>query len=149
MSIEVSRLVFPEDAVAGRMMFAGTLLLALDEFASIVAVRYARDLVVTASIDALDFHAPIFVGNIVTYKAAINYVGRTSIEVGVRVMAEDPRAGTVRHTCTAYLTSVHIGPDGRPAPVPPFAPATPDAHRRWREAEARRALRQRRRAAMA
>ncbi len=149
MSIEVSRFVFPEDAVAGNMMFAGTLLLALDEFASILAFRYVRGLIVTASIDALDFYAPIFVGNIVTYQAAINHVGRTSIEVGVRVVAEDPRAGTVRHTCTAYLTSVHLGADGRPAPVEPFSPTTPAERRRWQEAEARRALRQHRRAALA
>lgn len=147
-AIEVSRIVFPEDAVAGNKMFAGTLLLALDEVASILAVRYARGPVVTASIDALDFHAPILVGNIVTYQAAINHVGRTSIEVGVRVVAEDPRAGTVRHTCTAYLTAVHIGPDGRPAPLPPLSPQTPAERRRWEEAEARRALRQRRRAAL-
>ncbi len=147
--IEVSRIVFPEDAVAGHKMFAGTLLLAVDEVASILAVRYARGFVVTASIDALDFHAPILVGNIVTYLAAINYVGRTSIEVGVRVLAENPREGTVRHTCTAYLTSVHIGPDGRPAPLPPLQPQTQDERRRWTEAEARRALRQVRRAALA
>ena len=147
-AIEVPRIVFPEDAIAGNKMFAGRLLLALDEFASILAVRYARGSVVTASIDGLDFYAPILVTNIVIYQAAINHVGRSSIEVGVRVMAEDPRAGTVRHTCTAYLTSVHVGPDGRPRPLPPFTPQTPAEHRRWQEAEARRALRQRRRAAL-
>ncbi len=148
-AIDVPRIVFPEHAVAGNTMFAGTLLLALDEFASILAVRYARGSVVTASIDGLDFYAPILVGNIVRYQAAINHVGSTSIEVGVRVLAEDPRAGTLRHTCTAYLTSVHVGPDGRPRPVPPFAPHTPAEQRRWREAEARRVVRQRRRAALA
>ena len=148
-ALEVSRIVFPEDAVAGNKMFAGTLLLAIDEVASILAVRYARGPVVTASIDALDFYAPIYVGNIVIYQAAINHVGRTSIEVGVRVLAENPRAGTLRHTCTAYLTAVHVGPDGRPAPLPPFTPTTPAERRRWQEAEARRALRQARRAALA
>jgi len=148
-ALEVTRLVFPEDAIAGNKMFAGTLLLAIDEIASILAVRYARGLVVTASIDALDFHAPILVGNIVIYQAAINHVGRSSIEVGVRVLAEHPRAGTVRHTCTAYLTSVHVGADGRPVPLPPLAPQTAEERRRWEEAEARRSLRQRRRAALA
>ncbi|MGQ0549191.1 MAG: acyl-CoA thioesterase [Armatimonadota bacterium] len=147
-AIEVPRIVFPEDAVAGNKMFAGTLLLSLDEFASILAVRYARGSVVTASIDGLDFYAPILVTNIVVYQAAINYVGRSSIEVGVRVMAEDPRAGTVRHTCTAYLTAVHVGPDGRPRPLPAFEPQTPAEQRRWREAEMRRAQRQRRRATL-
>lgn len=147
-AIDVPRIVFPEDAVAGNTMFAGTLLLALDEFASILAIRYARGPVVTASIDGLDFYAPILVGNIVRYQAAINHAGSTSIEVGVRVMVEDPRAATLRHTCTAYLTSVHVGPDGRPRPLPPFAPHTAAEQRRWREAEARRALRQRRRATL-
>lgn len=147
-AIEVPRIVFPEDAIEGNKMFAGTLLLALDEFASILAVRYARGSVVTASIDGLDFYAPILVTNIVVYQAAINHVGRSSIEVGVRVLAEDPRTRTVRHTCTAYLTAVHVGPDGRPLPLPPFTPHTPAEHRRWQEAETRRALRQRRRAAL-
>lgn len=146
-AIEVPRLVFPEDAVAGGMMFAGSLLLALDECASILAVRYASGLVVTASLDALDFYAPIFVGNIVTYQAAINYVGRTSLEVGVRVLAEDPRRREVRHTCTAYLTAVHLGADGRPQAVPPFVPRTAAERRRWQAAAARRGLRDARRAA--
>ncbi len=147
-SLEVARIVFPEDAVAGDKMFAGALLLAVDEFASILAVRYAHGSVVTASIDALDFYAPIFVGNIIVYQAAINHVGRTSIEVGVRVLAEDPRAGTRRHTCTAYLTSVHVGLDGRPAPLAPFLPATPAEQRRWQAAQVRRAHRQQRRVAL-
>jgi acyl-CoA hydrolase len=143
-AIEVPRIVFPEDTIAGNTMFAGALLLALDEFASILAVRYARGLAVTASIDALDFYAPIPVGHLVVYQAAINHVGRTSLEIGVRVLAEDPRAATTRHTCTAYMTSVHIGPDSRPRPVPPFVPQTRAERRRWRDAVERRALRQRR-----
>lgn len=147
-AIEVPRIVFPEDAIEGNKMFAGTLLLALDECASILAVRYAHGPVVTASIDGLDFYAPIMVGNVVVYQAAINHVGRSSIEVGVRVLAEDPRTPIVRHTCTAYLTAVHVGPDGRPRPLPALTPQTPAEHRRWQEAEVRRAHRQRRRAAL-
>jgi len=143
-AVEAPRLVFPDDAFTGNVMFAGRLLLAVDEVASIAAVRYARGPVVTASIDGLDFYAPIRVGNIVTYQAAINYVGRTSLEVGVRVLAEDARSGIVRHTCTAYMTVVHVGPDGRPRSVPPFEPRTPAERRRWAEAEARRLLRARR-----
>jgi acyl-CoA hydrolase len=146
-AIEVPRLVFPEDAFAGATMFAGTLLLAVDEVASILAARYARGPVVTAAVDGMDFHAPVRVGDVVTYQAAINHVGRTSMEVGVRVLADDPRGGAVRHTCTAYLTAVHIGPDGRPQPVPAFVPQTPDELRRWQEAAARRDARQRRRRA--
>jgi acyl-CoA hydrolase len=146
-AVELPRLVFPDDAFAGNMMSAGRLLLAVDEVASIAAVRYARGPVVTAAIDGLDFYAPIRVGNIVTYQAAINFVGRTSLEVGVRVLAEDARTGATHHTCTAYLTVVHVGLDGRPRPLPPLVPHTPAERRRWEAAEARRAARTRRRAA--
>jgi len=139
---EVSRLVFPEDAVGANMLFAGTLLQQLDECASIQAVRYARGPVVTASLDALDFYAPIFVGEIVTYRTAINYVGRTSMEIGVKVLAENPRTGELRHTCTAFLTAVHVGPDGRPAPLPPYEPQTAAERRRWQAAAERRQARQ-------
>jgi acyl-CoA hydrolase len=144
-SIDVPRLVFPEDAISGTTMFAGTLLLAIDECASIVAVRYTQGLVVTAALDGLDFYAPIHVGNIVTYQAALNHVGRTSLEVGVRVLAEDPVTRTVCHTCTAYLTSVHVDEHGRPEAIRPFTPRTPDEQRRWTEAEARRTARHERR----
>jgi acyl-CoA hydrolase len=144
-SIEVARLVFPEDAISGTTMFAGTLLLAIDECASILALRYTGGHVVTAALDGLDFYAPIHVGNIVIYQAALNYVGRTSLEVGVRVLAEDPITQTVCHTCTTYLTTVHVDASGRPAPVRPFVPETVQEQRRWEEAEARRAARQERR----
>ncbi|HET6946332.1 MAG TPA: acyl-CoA thioesterase [bacterium] len=143
-AIEVARIVFPEDAVLGTMMFAGRLMMHLDEAASILALRYCRCPIVTASIDALAFYAPIRVGEIVTYKAALNHVGRSSMEVGVRVLAEHPLRGGRRHTCTAFLTMVHIDDEG-PKPVPPFTPRTEEEHRRWAEAERRRARRQARR----
>jgi acyl-CoA hydrolase len=144
-AIEVPHLVFPEDAIFGTTMFAGTLLLAVDECASVLALRYAGGPVVTASLDGLDFYAPIHVGNIVVYQVALNYVGRTSLEVGVRVLAEDPVTGALCHTCTAYLTSVHTDAHGQPAPVTPFVPETAGERRRWDDAEGRRAARARRR----
>jgi acyl-CoA hydrolase len=118
--------------------------LAIDECASILALRYAGGSVVTAAVDGLDFYAPIHVGDVVVYQAALNHVGRSSLEVGVRVLAEDPRRRAVRHTCTAYLTSVHVDGDGRPLSLAPFVPETPAERRRWTEAEGRRALRRRR-----
>lgn len=143
-AIELARIVFPEDAVLGTMMFAGRLMMHLDEAASILALRYCRCPIVTASIDALAFYAPIRVGEIVTYKAALNHVGRSSMEVGVRVLAEHPLRGGRRHTCTAFLTMVHIDDEG-PKPVPPFTPRTEEERRHWAEAERRRAGRQARR----
>src|SRR5574341_641976 len=86
-TLEVSRIVFPEDAVLGSLMFAGKLMIDLDQVASIVALRYCRCPVVTASIDALSFFAPIRVGEIVVYQAALNHVGRTSMEIGIRALA--------------------------------------------------------------
>lgn len=143
-AMEVTRIVFPEDAVFGTMMFAGRLMMQLDEAASILALRYCHCPIVTASIDALSFYAPIRVGEIVTHKTALNHVGRSSMEVGVRVLAEHPLRGERRHTCTAFLTLVHIDAEGV-KPVPPYTPRTEAEQRRWAAAEQRRARRQERR----
>lgn len=144
-AMEISRLVLPEDAVLGSLMFAGRLMMHLDEAASILALRYCRCPIVTASLDALAFYAPIHVGEIVVYKAALNYVGHTSMEVGVKVLAEHPLTGQRRHTCTAFLTLVHVDASG-PQPIPPFTPSADAERRRWEEAERRRERRQLRRA---
>jgi acyl-CoA hydrolase len=105
---EASRFVFPEDALHGNLMFAGKLLLIVDEAAGILAVRYARAPLSTASMDALEFYAPIRVGEIVTLHGALNRVGSRSMEIGLKVLAEAPFSGEVRHTCTAYLTFVKL-----------------------------------------
>jgi acyl-CoA hydrolase len=139
-AIETVRLVFPEDAVLGTMMFAGRMMMHLDEAASLLAVRYCRCPIVTASIDALAFYAPIRIGEIVIFQSALNHVGRTSMEIGVRVLAEHPVRATRRHTCTAYLTIVHVDAEGA-KPVPPYAPRSEAEQRRWAEAEQRRARR--------
>lgn len=144
-TLEISRVVFPDDAVLGTLMFAGRLMRHLDEAASILALRWCRGPIVTASTDALAFYAPIRVGEIVTYKAALNHVGRTSMEIGVKVVAEHPLTGARRHTCTAFLTMVHIDAEG-PKPVPAYTPSTAAERRYWAEAEVRRARRQQRRA---
>jgi acyl-CoA hydrolase len=142
--LDASRLVFPEDAIAGNLMFAGRLMMDLDEVVSIVASRYARGPVVTASVDALDFVHPVRVGEVVQYRAALNYVGRTSMEVGVRILAENTRTGVTAHTGSTFVTMVHVDVEGRLAPLSPFTPSTPDESRRHAEAAARRALRARR-----
>ncbi len=140
--LETCRVVFPEDAVVGNLMFAGKLLMDLDEVASIVAMRYARGPVVTASVDELDFVHPIRVGQVVHYRAALNHVGRSSMEVGVRVLSEDPLSGEVHHTCSTFVTMVHTDLQGRPQALPPYEPQTQAERRRWQEAELRRQTRQ-------
>ncbi|MEK7716014.1 MAG: hotdog domain-containing protein, partial [candidate division NC10 bacterium] len=111
------------------------------EAGGILSMRYCRGLVMTACLDAMDFYSPISTHEVVTFKAGINYVGTASLEVGVKVLAEVPWSGEVRHACTAFLTFVHLGLDLRPHPCPPFTPATPGERRRWDEAVARRGLR--------
>jgi transcriptional/translational regulatory protein YebC/TACO1 len=86
----------------------------------------------------LDFYAPVSTNEVVTFKAGLNHVGSSSLEIGVKVLAEAPMTGEVRHACTAYLTFVHLGPDMRPQPCRPFVPETPVERRRWHEALERR-----------
>jgi len=135
---ESVRPVLPEDALFGTTMFAGKLLMALDEAGGILSMRYCRGLVMTACLDAMDFYAPISTHEVVTFKAGLNYVGTSSLEVGVEVLTEKPWTGEVRHACTAFLTYVHLGPDLRPRPCPTFTPETPGETRRWEAARERR-----------
>jgi acyl-CoA hydrolase len=130
--------VLPEDALFGAMMFPGKMLMELDEAGGILSMRYCRGLVMTACLDAMDFYTPIWSHEVVTFKAGLNHVGTSSLEVGVKVLAERPWTGEIRHACTAYLTYVHLGPDLRPQPCPPFAPATEAERRRWQAALERR-----------
>lgn len=143
-TFESCRAVLPEDTLFGSTMFAGKLLMDIDEAGGILSMRYARGLVMTACLDALDFYAPISVQEIVVFKAALNHVGTSSLEVGVKVMAEVPATGAVRHACTAYLSFVHLGPDLRPRPALPFVPESAAERRRWGAAVERRSRRIRR-----
>ena len=140
-AFESCRSVLPEDTIFGNTMFPGKLLMDIDEAGGILSMRYTRGLVMTACLDALDFYAPISTHEVVTFKAALNHVGTSSLEVGVKVLTEVPWSAELRHACTAYLTFVHLGPDLRPRPCPRFTPDTPGEKRRWAEAEARRARR--------
>jgi acyl-CoA hydrolase len=109
-----------------------------DEVAGIAAIRHCGERVVTAGMDRMTFLHPVLVGNLVVVRASVNAAWRTSMEVGVRVEAENVRTRECTHTSTAYLTMVAIDEDGRPVEVPPIAPETDDERRREREAQVRR-----------
>jgi acyl-CoA hydrolase len=142
---ESCRSVLPEDLLFGNTMFAGKLLLDIDEAGGILSMRYCRGLVMTACLDALDFYAPIQSNEVVTFQAGLNHVGTSSLEIGVKVLSEVPWTGETKHACTAYLTFVHLGPDPsaplRPQPCPSFTPESPAEQRRWALALERRARR--------
>lgn len=133
----VQRIMMPMDANPAGNVYGGSILKYLDEVASIVAFRHTRMNVVTASIDRMDFLAPMHVGDILILKAAINYTGRTSMEVGVRVEAENPHTGRVVHAGSCYLTMVALDDQGVPTAVPPVTPTT-DEERAWFENGRRR-----------
>jgi len=130
-----------------RLRLAGTtyIMKLLDRAAGVAATRHERSNVVTASIDRLDFHHPVYVGDLVTTKAGLNLVGKTSMEIGARVEAEDPITGKIKHVASAYLTYVALDESGKPRPIPPLILETEEEKRRNREAQARREARLRER----
>jgi acyl-CoA hydrolase len=127
-----------QDANTSGNVHGGTIMKLCDEAAGIAAIRHCGTRVVTAGMDRMTFNSPVLVGNLVTCKATVNAAWRTSVEVGVRVEAEDIRTGRVTHTSTAYLTLVALDENGRPAAVPPLEPESSDEKRREREAQLRR-----------
>jgi acyl-CoA hydrolase len=135
------RFAYPEDVVFHNAVFAGKLMYYLDELAGIIGLRYARGPVVTAAVDATDFYAPILVGESIEMTAALTYVGRSSMEVTIKVVARNEARGDARHTTTSYFTVVHIGKDGRPEPVPPFEVREGWQRRLVEEAKRRREVR--------
>jgi acyl-CoA hydrolase len=135
---ETSELMMPHDANVLGHVFGGVVLSMMDKAAAVAAFRHARAACVTVSIDRVDFREPIHVGDLVVMKASVNYVGRTSMEIGVRVESEDLIAGRRRHTNSCYLTFVAIDRNGRPIEVPPLQPETPDELRRHAAARERR-----------
>jgi acyl-CoA hydrolase len=126
------------DANNGGNVHGGVIMYLCDEVAGIAAVRHCGCRVVTVAMDRMTFLHPVYVGHLLTLKATVNAAWSTSMEVGVRVEAENIRSGEVTATSTAYLTMVAIDDDGRPTPVPPLSPETPDEERRAREAQLRR-----------
>ena len=120
------------------LVFGGVILAMMDTASAVCAIRHARSTCVTASVDRVDFREPIHLGDLVIMKCSVNYVGRTSMEVGVRVEAEDLTSGRRRHTNSCYLTFVAIDRNGKPIEVPKLAPETDDEIRRFEAAKARR-----------
>jgi acyl-CoA hydrolase len=139
--VEMTELVLPGDTNAHGTIFGGKVMQWIDIAASVAAMRHSSGLVVTASIDALHFLTPIQVGEVVVLKAQVNYAGRTSMEVGVRVEAEDVRSGARRYTTKAYLTFVAVDAVGKPRPIPRLTLSSDEDSRRHADAEARRASR--------
>jgi acyl-CoA hydrolase len=129
------------DANSAGHIHGGTVMKLCDEAAGLAAIRHARQRVVTAAVDRVTFLHPVYVGEVLTLSASVNAVWRTSMEVGVRVEAENPFTGDSRHTSSAYLTMVAIDDQGRPQPVPPFVAESATEQRREREAQLRRANR--------
>ncbi|SMP71890.1 uncharacterized domain 1-containing protein [Desulfonatronum zhilinae] len=140
-SLTMAVQMLPQDANPYGSIHGGIIMKHIDTAAGIVAIRHVRGNAVTASIDRLDFHHPAYVGDLLMLKASVNLVGRTSIEVGVRVEAENLLTGEIRHTASAYLTFVALDKKGRPTPARPYHPTTPDEIHRFEEAKVRRAMR--------
>jgi acyl-CoA hydrolase len=126
------------DANSAGFVHGGVVMKLCDEAAGIASIRHCRQRVVTAAMDRMTFIQPVNVGDLITCSASVNAAWRTSMEVGVRVEAENPRSGDCRHTSTAYLTMVAVDDEGHPSPVPPLRIATDTERRREREAELRR-----------
>lgn len=144
-TLEMSQVMTPDMANFSGNIHGGHLMCFLDKVAYACAARYAGNYVVTLSVDEILFKHAIHVGELVTCLASVNYTGRTSMEIGIKVIAEDMQAGTVAHTNTCYFTMVAVDKDGKPQAVPPFIPQTDEEKERYQEAEDRRKQRMARR----
>lgn len=139
--LSISHVLLPHDANTMGNVHGGVIVKHIDNAAAVVAVRHVRCNAVTASIDRIDFHSPVFVGELLKLKASINLTGKTSMEVGVRVETENLISGEIRHTASAYLTFVAVDENGRPKEIPPVKIESDEEVRRNREAVARRRMR--------
>lgn len=140
-SLTSTRWMFPSDANPAGNVFGGAIVRYIDEIAAAVAQRHARNNVVIASIDRMDYHHPVKVGDLLTLKASVNHVGTTSMEIGIRVEAENPMTGEIVNAASAYATMVALDMKGKPTAVPRLIPETAEEKRRYAEAAERRRLR--------
>lgn len=139
---EMTEIVFPNDTNPLGNVMGGRVMQWLDICAAVAAGRHARTPVVTASVDRVDFHNPVPTGGVVVLLASVNFCGRTSMEVGVKMLQEDRATGARRHVVSAYLTFVSLDPATKaPRAVPPVLPETADEKRRYEAAQKRRAQR--------
>lgn len=140
-TVVMSHMIMPQDANPGGITHGGVVMKHIDNAAGVVAVRHTRSNTVTASIDRLDFHNPAFIGNLLTIKASLNMVGKSSMEIGVRVETEDLKTGEIRHTASAYLTFVSLDENFNPQSVPLLLLETDEERRRNHQAQNRRRIR--------
>ncbi|MEY4428969.1 MAG: hypothetical protein RLZZ182_1658 [Pseudomonadota bacterium] len=140
--LRMSVLMTPDMANFSGNVHGGTILKLLDQVAYACASRYAGTYCVTLSVDQVTFRQPIHVGELVTFLSSVNYTGSSSMEIGVKVIAENIQTQVVRHANSCFFTMVAMGEDKRPTPVPPLNPQTPDEKRRFEAAKLRRQLRQ-------
>lgn len=139
--VELCQLMLPEHANAYGNVHGGLIMKMVDETGGIAAMRHAQRPCVTVSIDEMSFVSPVHVGELLCCKASVNYSGRTSVEVGVHVHAENPITGEITHTNSAYLVYVAIDDAGKPCAVPPLLVETDEDRRRWEGAKQRQAAR--------
>jgi len=132
------QLMSPQDANIAGNVHGGVIMKAIDNAAGVATIRHCRSNAVTASIDHMDFHSPVFIGDILTIKASLNLVGTSSCEVGVRVEAETVLTGKTRHVASAYLTFVSIDENLKPRLMPQLIFETENEKRRNREAFVRK-----------
>jgi acyl-CoA hydrolase len=140
-TVIISQVMEPQHANPGGIVHGGVVMKEVDNAAGVVAIRHSRKTAVTASIDRIDFHSMVFIGNLVIIRASINKAWKTSMEIGVRVEAEDLLTGEVRHVASAYLTFVAVNEMGKPVEVPGLEQVSDDDKRRAMEAENRKRFR--------
>jgi acyl-CoA hydrolase len=140
-SVVLVQKMTPQDANLAGNVHGGVIMRLIDDAAYVVATRHCRCNTVTASIDRMDFHSPIYIGDLVSLKASLNFVGTTSMEIGVRVETENLKTGEISHGVSAYLTYVALDENGKPTSVPPLILETEEDKRRNTEAQARRRIR--------
>jgi acyl-CoA hydrolase len=139
--VEMSQQMMPADANPLGKVHGGHVMKLIDEAGGLAAMRHARRPVVTVAMDSITFLSPVKVGHLLTLRAAVNWVGKSSIEVGVRVEAENPITGEITHTNSAFAVYVALDDAGRPTSVPPLILETDEDRRRWADGEARQHLR--------
>ena len=137
----IAEVMMPHMANALGNVHGGVLLGMMDRVGAVTAIRHAKLVCVTVSVDRVDFREPIHVGELVTMQASVNYAHRTSLEVGIRVEAENLLTGEKRHTNSCYLTFVAVDEKGHPVPVTPVLPETEEEQQRYQDAERRRGRR--------
>lgn len=139
---EMAEVVLPNDANPLGNLLGGRLMHFIDIAGAMACHRHARSYVVTASMDHLDFLAPVHVGDLLILKSSVNRAFHTSMEVGVKVFVENYITGTSRHVSSAYLTFVAVDTHGRHLPVPPIVPVSNEEKQRYEDAGRRREARQ-------